>query len=152
MSKILIRSAKEKEGPSGVNMRTSVLEDEEDTIVLEEGGIHKTPMYTSSGEHSFSTPTIIVLKKMISSKIASCMKLGVDGQPDSRKRAIMRMQHIWQMQSPSLLKVLSKYYGKRWRPKNGYIKSRWKPIKPLQLSRWTWRQGDLIWRLGVKFM
>ena len=117
MSKILIRSAKEKGGPSGVNMRTSVLEDEEDTIVLEKGGVYKTPMYTASGEYSFSTPTIIVSKKMISPKIASCMKPGVDGKPDFRKRAIMRMQHVWQMQSPSLLKVLSKYYGKRWRPK-----------------------------------
>jgi hypothetical protein len=90
MSEILTGSAKGEGVPGGVDMGTTVLlsEDEEDTVVLEEGRIPKTPMSTASGEHSFSTPTTVASEQVISSKTASCMKPGVDGKPNSRKRAL----------------------------------------------------------------
>jgi hypothetical protein len=61
MSEILTGSTKGERVLGGVDMRTNVLlsEDEEDIVVLEEGGIRKTPMFTASGEHSFSTPTTV---------------------------------------------------------------------------------------------
>ena len=91
-------------------METSVLllEDEEDTVVLEEGGIPKTPMSIASGEHSFSTPTTVASKNIVSSKTASCMKPGWMGNQILVSVHSLGMLHIWQMQSLSLLKVLSK--------------------------------------------
>ena len=134
MSEILTGSAKGEGVPGVMDMETSVLlsEDEEDIFVLKEGGIPKRPMSTASEEHYFSTPTTIASEKVVSSKTASCMKPGVDGKPNSCKRASLKMQHIWQMQSLSLLKVLSKWNDTRWRPKNGCIISKWKPIRPSQ--------------------
>ena len=90
MSEILTGSAKEEGVPCGVDMRTSVLlsEDEEDIVVLEEGGIPKTPMSSASGEHYFSIPTTVVSEKNVSPKTASCMKPKVDEKQNSRKRAL----------------------------------------------------------------
>jgi hypothetical protein len=54
MYEILTGSAKEEGVPGGVDMGTSVLlsEDEENTVVLEEGEIPKTPMSTASGDRA----------------------------------------------------------------------------------------------------
>jgi hypothetical protein len=90
MSEILTGSAKGEGVPGEVDMGTTVLlsEDEDDIVVLEEGGIPKTPMSTASGEQSFSTPTTVASEQVVSPKTASCMKPGVDGKPNSRKRAL----------------------------------------------------------------
>jgi hypothetical protein len=72
-------------------MGTSVLlsEDEEDTVVLEEGGIPKTLMSTASGEHSFNTPTTVASEQVVSPNTISSMEPGVDRKPNSRKRALI---------------------------------------------------------------
>ena len=49
-------------------METSMLlsEDKEDTVILEEGRISKTPISTASGEHYFCTPTTVAGEKSMS--------------------------------------------------------------------------------------
>ena len=49
-------------------METSVLlsEDKEDTVILEEGRISKTPISTASGEHYFCTSTTVAGEKSMS--------------------------------------------------------------------------------------
>ena len=90
MSEIFTGSAKREGVPGGVDMGTSVLflEDGDDTIVLEEGGIPKTSMSIASGEQSFSTSTTVASEKIVSPKTASCIKPWVDGKPNSRKHAL----------------------------------------------------------------
>jgi hypothetical protein len=90
MSEILTGSAKREGVPGRVDMGTNVLllEYEEDTVVLEDWGIFKTPISTASGEHSFNTPTTVASEKIVSPKTASCMKPEVDGKPNYRKRAL----------------------------------------------------------------
>ena len=91
MSETLIGSAKREGVPGGMDMGTSVLlsEDEEDTVILKEGRIPKTPMSTASGEYSFSTPTIVASEKIVSPNTAFCMKPEVDDKPNSPKRALI---------------------------------------------------------------
>jgi hypothetical protein len=54
MSEILTGSVREEGVLGGVDMRTNVLlsEDEENIVVLEEGGIPKTPMSTTSEDRA----------------------------------------------------------------------------------------------------
>ena len=92
MSETLTGSAKKEGIPSKLDMRINVLlsEDKKNTVVLKEKEIPKTPMSTTSGEHSFSTPTRVASEKIVSSKTVSCMKSGVDEKPNSHKHALIR--------------------------------------------------------------
>ena len=45
-------------------------------------------MSTASGEHSFSTPTTVASEKNVSPNTVLCMKSGVDGKPNYRKRTL----------------------------------------------------------------
>ena len=74
----------------GVDIKTSALlsEDEEDTVVLDEGKIPKMPMSTASGKHSLSTLKTVASEKIVFPQIVSCMKPWVDEKTNSRKRAL----------------------------------------------------------------
>lgn len=133
MSEILTGSAKGEGVPGGVDMGSSVLlsDDEENAVGLEEGGVPKTPTSTASGEHSRNTPTTVASEKTISPKTASCLKPGVDGKPNSHKRALTGSEAYMLRRSLSLQRDLSKWNGTRWSPRSGCTTCKWKPTKPL---------------------
>jgi hypothetical protein len=133
MSEILTGSSKGEGVPGRVDMGSNVLlsDDEEDAVGLEEGGVPKTPMSTASGEHSRSTPTTIASEKIVSPKTASCLKSGVDGKPNSRKRALTGSAAYMAEAITKFAEGSFQVERHKMESQERMHKCRWKPTKPL---------------------